>query len=189
MNPVLLKPSADTYSQVIVMGRVDAAIAVAGGVAIGVASLGYWGAEHGLPLNLLAPSTPQPSGAGRGGKSESQMRMLCFGAARAINTANWHPFLPNGFPGVLTGAAIVFFTYIGFDSVSTAAEECRRPQRDRVRSDSQPKSGSTTASQVNLLISMAVPAVAAVLNAPPPPPMAAPLTTPPRWKKSAIRPI
>ena len=43
---------------------------------------------------------------------------------------NWHPFAPNGFPGVLTGAAIVFFTYIGFDSVSTAAEECRRPQRD-----------------------------------------------------------
>ena len=38
--------------------------------------------------------------------------------------------MPNGFPGVLTGAAIVFFTYIGFDSVSTAAEECRQPQRD-----------------------------------------------------------
>ena len=38
--------------------------------------------------------------------------------------------MPNGFSGVLTGAAIVFFTYIGFDSVSTAAEECRQPQRD-----------------------------------------------------------
>ena len=36
----------------------------------------------------------------------------------------------NGFSGVLTGASIVFFTYIGFDSVSTAAEECRKPQRD-----------------------------------------------------------
>ena len=56
--------------------------------------------------------------------------IFVFGAARAVNTANWHPFAPNGFPGVLTGAAIVFFTYIGFDSVSTAAEECRRPQRD-----------------------------------------------------------
>ena len=56
--------------------------------------------------------------------------MFVFGAARAVNTANWHPFMPNGFPGVLTGAAIVFFTYIGFDSVSTAAEECRHPQRD-----------------------------------------------------------
>src|SRR5437867_1002157 len=56
--------------------------------------------------------------------------LFVFGAARAVNTANWHPFMPNGFSGVLTGAAIVFFTYIGFDSVSTAAEECKRPQRD-----------------------------------------------------------
>lgn len=53
-----------------------------------------------------------------------------LGAARAVNTENWHPFLPNGFTGVMTGAAIVFFTYIGFDSVSTAAEECKNPQRD-----------------------------------------------------------
>jgi basic amino acid/polyamine antiporter, APA family len=56
--------------------------------------------------------------------------IFCFGAARAINTSNWHPFAPHGFPGILTGASIVFFTYIGFDSVSTAAEECKRPQRD-----------------------------------------------------------
>ncbi len=56
--------------------------------------------------------------------------IFIFGAARAVNTANWHPFMPNGISGVLTGGAIVFFTYIGFDSVSTAAEECRNPQRD-----------------------------------------------------------
>jgi APA family basic amino acid/polyamine antiporter len=56
--------------------------------------------------------------------------IFVIGAAHAVNTANWHPFLPNGMPGMLTGAAIVFFTYIGFDSVSTAAEECRNPQRD-----------------------------------------------------------
>jgi basic amino acid/polyamine antiporter, APA family len=56
--------------------------------------------------------------------------IFVIGAAGAVKTSNWHPFLPNGFSGVLTGAAIVFFTYIGFDSVSTAAEECRRPQRD-----------------------------------------------------------
>jgi len=56
--------------------------------------------------------------------------LFVFGAARAVNTANWHPFMPNGFSGVLTGGAIVFFTYIGFDSVSTAAEECGDPQRD-----------------------------------------------------------
>src|SRR5207248_2712352 len=51
-------------------------------------------------------------------------------ASRFIQPANWHPFAPNGWPGILTGGSIVFFTYIGFDSVSTAAEECNRPQRD-----------------------------------------------------------
>jgi APA family basic amino acid/polyamine antiporter len=56
--------------------------------------------------------------------------IFVIGAARAIRVENWRPFMPNGFSGVLTGAAIVFFTYIGFDSVSTAAEECRHPQRD-----------------------------------------------------------
>jgi APA family basic amino acid/polyamine antiporter len=47
-----------------------------------------------------------------------------------VKPANWTPFAPSGFAGVVTGGAIVFFTYIGFDSVSTAAEECRTPQRD-----------------------------------------------------------
>jgi basic amino acid/polyamine antiporter, APA family len=56
--------------------------------------------------------------------------IFVIGAARAVNTTNWQPFMPHGFPGVITGAAIVFFAYIGFDSVSTAAEECRQPQRD-----------------------------------------------------------
>ncbi|HTA71907.1 MAG TPA: amino acid permease [Bryobacteraceae bacterium] len=56
--------------------------------------------------------------------------VFIFGAAHAVNTSNWHPFMPNGYSGVMTGAAIIFFTYIGFDSVSTAAEECNRPQRD-----------------------------------------------------------
>ena len=51
-------------------------------------------------------------------------------AANYIHPANWHPFSPNGWPGVLTGGSIIFFTYIGFDSVSTAAEECKNPQRD-----------------------------------------------------------
>lgn len=56
--------------------------------------------------------------------------VFCLGAYKAINPGNWKPFSPHGFSGVLTGASIVFFTYIGFDSVSTAAEECKRPQRD-----------------------------------------------------------
>jgi len=47
-----------------------------------------------------------------------------------VNPANWRPFAPNGFGGIVTGGAIVFFTYIGFDSVSTAGEESRNPQRD-----------------------------------------------------------
>jgi APA family basic amino acid/polyamine antiporter len=51
-------------------------------------------------------------------------------AARYVDAARWKPFYPNGWQGVLTGGAIVFFTYIGFDSVSTAAEECRNPKRD-----------------------------------------------------------
>lgn len=56
--------------------------------------------------------------------------IFCVGAAGAIHPGNWHPFAPHGFSGILTGASIVFFTYIGFDSISTAAEECRKPQRD-----------------------------------------------------------
>jgi APA family basic amino acid/polyamine antiporter len=51
-------------------------------------------------------------------------------AAKYIHPVNWKPFMPNGWQGVLTGGAIVFFTYIGFDSVSTAAEECKNPRRD-----------------------------------------------------------
>jgi len=47
-----------------------------------------------------------------------------------VNPSNWRPFAPSGFGGIVTGGAIVFFTYIGFDSVSTAAEEARNPQRD-----------------------------------------------------------
>jgi len=56
--------------------------------------------------------------------------LFIFGAARAVSASNLHPFLPNGFNGVVSGAAIVFFTFIGFDSVSTAAEECKSPQKN-----------------------------------------------------------
>lgn len=47
-----------------------------------------------------------------------------------VRPANWHPFAPSGFAGIVTGGAIIFFTYIGFDSVSTAAEEAKNPQKD-----------------------------------------------------------
>jgi APA family basic amino acid/polyamine antiporter len=51
-------------------------------------------------------------------------------AASFIKPVYWHPFMPNGWTGMLSGGSIIFFTYIGFDSVSTAAEECKQPQRD-----------------------------------------------------------
>jgi APA family basic amino acid/polyamine antiporter len=56
--------------------------------------------------------------------------VFVIAGSRFIHPAHWHPFFPNGWSGVLTGGSIIFFTYIGFDSVSTAAEECHRPQRD-----------------------------------------------------------
>ncbi|HOX55741.1 MAG TPA: amino acid permease [Candidatus Paceibacterota bacterium] len=64
--------------------------------------------------------------------------LFIAGAARAIQTANWHPFIPAnagtsghfGWSGIMTGAGIVFFAYIGFDAVSTAAQEAKNPQRD-----------------------------------------------------------
>ena len=47
-----------------------------------------------------------------------------------LKPSNWTPFAPNGFRGISSAAAIIFFAYIGFDAVSTAAEETRNPQRD-----------------------------------------------------------
>ncbi len=50
-----------------------------------------------------------------------------------VDPANWSPFAPNGASGVLKGVAAVFFAYIGFDAISTTAEECKRPQKDLPR--------------------------------------------------------
>ena len=47
-----------------------------------------------------------------------------------INPTNWSPFSPNGFSGIMKGVSAVFFAYIGFDAISTTAEECKDPQRD-----------------------------------------------------------
>ncbi|MDR3593120.1 MAG: amino acid permease [Negativicutes bacterium] len=56
--------------------------------------------------------------------------LFLFLATPHVNPLNWQPFLPFGLSGVASGAAIVFFAYIGFDAVSTAAEECKNPNRD-----------------------------------------------------------
>ena len=50
-----------------------------------------------------------------------------------VDTNNWNPFAPNGVGGVLKGVSAVFFAYIGFDAISTTAEECKNPQRDLPR--------------------------------------------------------
>lgn len=50
-----------------------------------------------------------------------------------VDTENWNPFAPNGINGVLKGVSAVFFAYIGFDAISTTAEECKDPQRDLPR--------------------------------------------------------
>src|SRR6266480_2918429 len=64
--------------------------------------------------------------------------LFIIGAAHAVNPSNWHPFIPPstggrgqfGWSGVMQGAGIVFFAYIGFDAVSTVAQEAKNPQRD-----------------------------------------------------------
>ena len=50
-----------------------------------------------------------------------------------VEPENWNPFLPNGFSGVLRGVSAVFYAYIGFDAISTTAEECKNPRRDLPR--------------------------------------------------------
>lgn len=50
-----------------------------------------------------------------------------------VDTNHWKPFMPNGFEGVLKGVSAVFYAYIGFDAISTTAEECKNPQRDMPR--------------------------------------------------------
>src|SRR4051812_41468863 len=64
--------------------------------------------------------------------------LVIASGAMFINTANWHPFIPEntgkfgeyGWSGIMRGAGVIFFAYIGFDAVSTAAQEAKNPQRD-----------------------------------------------------------
>ena len=58
------------------------------------------------------------------------LAIFVVAGATHLNAANYTPFAPNGFTGIHQGAAIVFFAYIGFDAISTAAEETKNPQRN-----------------------------------------------------------
>jgi len=58
------------------------------------------------------------------------LSIFVFVGATHLHAENYHPFAPNGFTGIHQGAAIVFFAYIGFDAISTAAEETTNPQRN-----------------------------------------------------------
>lgn len=59
--------------------------------------------------------------------------LVIIAGAFYVHPQHWSPFLPNGLSGVLGGTAAVFFSYIGFDAISTTAEECKNPQRDLPR--------------------------------------------------------
>jgi APA family basic amino acid/polyamine antiporter len=58
------------------------------------------------------------------------LAFFVLGCTKYVRPDNWHPFAPNGLAGVGAGAAVIFFAYIGFDAVSTCAEECKDPGRD-----------------------------------------------------------
>jgi len=102
---------------------------------------GHWtGAYFNLPgfLIVFILTLLLVRGVRESARTNNIMVMVKIGAiltflvvgGMLVNPTNWRPFAPSGFAGIVTGGAIVFFTYIGFDSVSTAAEECRNPQRD-----------------------------------------------------------
>jgi basic amino acid/polyamine antiporter, APA family len=104
------------------------------------ASGGWTGAYFNLPgfLIVFILTLLLVRGVRESAEANNVMVLIKIGAiltflvvgAMLVHKSNWVPFAPSGFGGVLTGGAIVFFTYIGFDSVSTAAEECEKPQRD-----------------------------------------------------------
>ena len=106
-----------------------------------VFAAGHWtGAYFNLPgfLIVFVLTLLLVRGVRESAEANNIMVMIKIGAiltflvigGMLVNKANWTPFAPSGFAGIVTGGAIVFFTYIGFDSVSTAAEECKTPQRD-----------------------------------------------------------
>ncbi len=93
--------------------------ALAVGIVTAVTIVLVWGVQESARLNAVMVAV--------------KLVVLVFfvlACSHFVRPENWHPFAPNGFAGIGAGAAVVFFAYIGFDAVSTCAEECENPGRD-----------------------------------------------------------
>ncbi|HXX65574.1 MAG TPA: amino acid permease [Polyangiaceae bacterium] len=93
--------------------------ALAVGVVVGITAVLVWGVAESARFNASMVVV--------------KMAVLIFfvlACGKFVRPAYWHPFAPNGWSGVGSAAAVIFFAYIGFDAVSTCAEECRNPGRD-----------------------------------------------------------
>ncbi len=101
-------------------GHVVDLVALLGSLAVaGLLTLQIeWGARFNVTMVIL--------------KIAAVLLVIAFGLPH-INPANWHPFMPYGFGGVVEGAAVVFFAVFGYDTLTTAAEEARDPQRQLPR--------------------------------------------------------
>ncbi len=93
--------------------------ALAMGIVAFITVILVWGVKESARFNALMVGT-----------KAVVLAFFVFVGMNYVKPTNWHPFAPNGFSGIGAGAAIIFFAYIGFDAVSTCAEECKDPGRD-----------------------------------------------------------
>jgi len=93
--------------------------ALAVGIVVAITVVLVWGVNESARLNAVMV-----------GLKILVLFFFVVACSRFVTPQNWRPFLPNGLAGVGAGASVVFFAYIGFDAVSTCAEECRDPGRD-----------------------------------------------------------
>ena len=91
-------------------------------ITVTITALCYWGIKESARANAIMVVL----------KMALLLAVIALGF-RYITADNWTPFAPNGFKGIQAGAAIIFFAFIGFDAVSTTAQECRNPGRDMPR--------------------------------------------------------
>jgi APA family basic amino acid/polyamine antiporter len=88
-------------------------------IVVAVTAILVWGVRESARFNALMV-----------GVKLVVLAFFVVASVKFVSPDNWHPFAPNGFAGIGAGAAVVFFAYIGFDAVSTCAEECKNPGRD-----------------------------------------------------------